>query len=514
MSIKNENRKMNWLAAFAAIPISFGIQMIDTPFNWIIMVPIFYICLGASKKQILIRASIFGATASVINFFWLIDSIARYSQTGYLLGFVMVVIFALFFSIYASIVGLVYYYLLPKNRNYRGYWIFAAIAGGCLGVLLDWSMEHIGKNFATCLYLNYIPAATNIYAIQPAAIFGPYIITFFGGILNYLIAEFIKIKNWKLLILTFLGIPCYLSWGALILNTYKQKEKKYNQKPFKAAIISENLLPEESWNASNGNLVASQLLQLESIAIKGHAQLGIWSETAVPWTFKLDDDFIHIVDSLSTPARMTHLIGINTEVSPKLLYNSIYCINPGEKISGRYDKRIALNLAEKPFLGITFPFLSFGNIQYLEGESDHPLKTPYGNAGMILCNESVITYPAWSSVKEGANFLVNPGNDGWFAQTYLSRLHFYYARMRAVETRKDLVLNNNNGYCGLLKASGEIGMKENNEGPKAIIVDVTPNSYLPSSLKVSNYFVLFSFILFVGISLYNIKVIKDYKKNC
>lgn len=509
--MKNHNRKMNWLAAFAAIPMSLGIQMIDTPFNWLILVPIFYICLDASKKQILIRAIIFGGTASVINFFWLIDAISRYSQTGYFLGFCMILIFALFFSIYASIVGLVYYYLLPKNRNYKGYWFFCCLAGGSLGVLLDWTMEYFGSGFAMCLYLNYIPSATNLYAIQPASVFGPYVITFFGAMLNYLIAEFIKSKQWKMLAIPFAGLLCYIAWGAIILKNYENKESKYQLKTVKATIISENLLPEESWNESNGDLIAKQLFELEQIAIRSKSQLAIWSESAVPWFYSKDDDFLKMVDSLSAPSGVTHLIGINTAVGKNKFYNSIYCVNPGMKITGRYDKRIALYLAEKPLWGYSLPFLTFGNLQYLEGTSNLPLKTPYGNAGMVLCNESVLTRPAWSSVQEGANFLVNPGNDGWFAQTYISRLHFYYARMRAVETRKDLILNNNNGFCGLIKSTGEIAMKENSDGPKAFMVEVTPNTYQPPALKVSNYFVICCLIAFIAISIFNITFISKYK---
>ncbi|QES90277.1 apolipoprotein N-acyltransferase [Rhizosphaericola mali] len=510
---KKHNRKMNWLAALAAIPITFGIQMISTPFNWLILVPIFYLCLDATKRQILTRAVIFGVTASVINFNWLINSVANYSKTGYLFGIGLIIAFAIFFSLYTSLVGLVYYYLLPKNRHYKSYWIWAAIAGGCFGVLLDWSMEHIGRSFATCLYLNYIPASTNLYAIQPASIFGPYIITFFGAMLNYLVAEFIKVKKWKLLVITFVCILIYLAWGALILNNYQQNLVNNPKKDssFKAAIICENLLPDESWNSTNGDLVAKQLFALTQVAIKNQARLGIWTETAIPWTYDPDDNFINFVDSLSSPSGMTNLIGVNTVYAKNVLLNSIYSIAPGKKVLGRYDKRVALSLAEKPFLGITMPFFYYGNIQYKEGVSDKPLNTPVGKAGMMLCNESVITDPSWSSVKEGANFLINPGNDGWFAQTYLSRQHFYYDRMRAVETRKDVVVNNNNGYCGIIKSTGEIEVMENNDGPKTIMVDISPNSFLPSSLIMSNYLVIFSFLLFISISIWNIKVIKNYK---
>jgi apolipoprotein N-acyltransferase len=47
-------------------------------------------------------------------------------------------------------------------------------------------------------------------------------------------------------------------------------------------------------------------------------------------------------------------------------------------------------------------------------------------------------------------------NDGWFRDTWLVRQHFYNARLRAVETRKDIVINSNNGWSGFIDAAGRI----------------------------------------------------------
>ena len=40
--------------------------------------------------------------------------------------------------------------------------------------------------------------------------------------------------------------------------------------------------------------------------------------------------------------------------------------------------------------------------------------------------------------------------------TWLVAQHFYNARLRAVETRRDLVINSNNGWSGCIDASGRI----------------------------------------------------------
>ena len=93
-------------------------------------------------------------------------------------------------------------------------------------------------------------------------------------------------------------------------------------------------------------------------------------------------------------------------------------------------------------------------------EHSKPLTTPYGKAGFLICNEAALPAAAANQVKQGAEFLMNMSNDGWFNDTYIVRVHYYYARLRAVESRKDIAINCNNGFSGLIKASGDIEVQE------------------------------------------------------
>ncbi len=500
------NAKMNWLAALAAIPITFSIQMIDTPLKLFIVTLIFYICLDATLKQILVRTIILGATASVINFFWLIGSANNYTGKGYLLGIGFILVFTLFFCCYTAFIGLTYHYLMKWRHKTKWNWVYTSIMGGTFAVLLEYGMEHLGKGFAMCLHLNYIAATTNVFAIQPASVLGPTIITGVFAIFNYQIAYFLYYRQYKKLWIPFAICLLYMAWGMGLYYSFQHKTeigKISAGKPFKVAILSENMLPDEVWDSRNGDFVARDMFELARIAAQGKANLAVWSESAIPWTFRSDDDFLHVLDSLTSPYGLTHLLGMNTEYRGRILYNSVYCIEPRLKVTGKYYKREALSLVEKPFMGVLLPFYTNNGFQVMEGTSDLPLNTPYGKAGMMLCNESVITRPAWSSVENGAQFLVAPGNDGWFANTYLAKQHFAYDRLRAVETRKDVVVDNNNGYCGMIKASGDIDFQENSDGPKVGFADVTPNSYRPMVLDASKYFVILCGITFVVMSVWN-----------
>ena len=76
--------------------------------------------------------------------------------------------------------------------------------------------------------------------------------------------------------------------------------------------------------------------------------------------------------------------------------------------------------------------------------------------GAMICYESV--YGDWSRVatKKGASFLAVMTNDGWWGDTPGYRQHFNYARLRAIENRRDVVQAANTGTSGLINQRGDV----------------------------------------------------------
>ena len=207
--------------------------------------------------------------------------------------------------------------------------------------------------------------------------------------------------------------------------------------------------------------------------------MALWSESAIPWTYRKDDDLIKAILNITDPARITHVMGINTAYKENIVFNSAYCILPGGEVAGRYDKQHLLSFIEKPLNGLMLPFFSSKGYSAITGqEHSSPVMTPYGKAGFLICNEAALPAAAANQVSQGAEFLMNMSNDGWFNDTYIVRLHFYYARLRAVESRKDIAVNCNNGFSGLIKASGDIEEKEESTEPFVKMVTVQPNKYI------------------------------------
>lgn len=346
--------------------------------------------------------------------------------------------------------------------------------------------------------------AENKYAIQPAAFFGIHIMTFVVVMVNYLIAIFLAKRSWQKLYIPVSIIAAYLLTGFIIFQNFETRLEK--GKPFKLAILSENFLPDIIWDNNTGNILVQKLLELNHLAVALKPDMVLWSESAIPWTYRKDDDLIKELFRITDPVLITHIIGINTSYKENEVFNSAYCILPAGIVSGRYDKQHLLSFIETPLHGWLMPFFSSKGYSALsDREHSYPLKTPYGKAGFLICNEAAIPAAAARQVKQGAEFLINMSNDGWFNNTYIVKLHYYYARLRAVESRKDIAINCNNGFSGLIKASGDIEVKEESAEPFVKMVTVQPNKYMTVD---SLYRVIFIYSCAVYIAIVIISVKK------
>ena len=101
------------------------------------------------------------------------------------------------------------------------------------------------------------------------------------------------------------------------------------------------------------------------------------------------------------------------------------------------------------FGGSSNSYGTLGEMEAIPGGDGHKL-------GAMICYESV--YGDWSRVatKKGANFLAVMTNDGWWGDTPGYRQHFNYARLRAIENRRDVVQAANTGTSGLINQRGDV----------------------------------------------------------
>lgn len=82
--------------------------------------------------------------------------------------------------------------------------------------------------------------------------------------------------------------------------------------------------------------------------------------------------------------------------------------------------------------------------------------TNFIRIGGFICYEAAYPDLVRGFVKNGATLLVNVSNDAWFGNTAGARQHLAHARMRAIETDRDLIRVTNSGISALLTAEGKV----------------------------------------------------------
>ena len=407
---------------------------------WVALVPLFLALAvqprSAHRYSGFLPGLIAGVTFSVFAFAWMIPGAHTFTGTSVGYGMAIFLLCVVVFSLGCAL-------LLWRTPLVliAPVWVLAEVVIQWGAEKMPWFLFHIGYGIAG-----------DLYAIQPVSVIGVTGVGLIVIVANYLLAMTILRRSWKYAAAALLVIGCYWLWGWWLLPPPAADRGR----SFPLAIVTENIPPEILWDSANGNARVQRLLQQEDICIAAHPRMLLWSESAIPWTWSPEDDLVAEILRHSRPQSITHVLGMNTAVSAGVVRNSAYCLLPDGKVAGRYDKEYALLFIEQPWLGLQFPFLSSDGYSVEPGDNDLPLETPYGKAGVLICNESALPAAAARRVRHGAKFLLNMSNDGWFRDTWLVEQHFYNARLRAVETRKDIVINSNNGWSGYIDASGRI----------------------------------------------------------
>ena len=424
--------------------------------GWVALVPLFLVLEGGRSDGFL-PGLVAGAMLSFCAFAWMIPGAQAFTGAAVGYGIAIFVICVLIYSFGCAI-------LLWKTPPVlvAPVWILAETLVQWASAKMPWFLFHIGNALAT-----------GLIAIQPMSVIGVTGAGFVVILVNFLIARAILRRSWKQALAPLLLLVAYLAWGWWLLPAEDLREPS-----FPLAIVKENIPPDIPWDSTNGNIRVQQLLRQEDSCVAAGAGMLLWSESAIPWTYSPNDDLvkellrhsagreiaqtqvrsgaIELAQARPGVRSIVHVLGMNTAVSTEVVRNSAYCLLPDGRVAGRYDKHDPLLFIEQPALGCQFPFFSSDGSSVEPGDDDKPLSTPYGKAGVLICNESALPGAAAVRVRQGAQFLLNMSNDGWFRNTWLVDQHFYNARLRAVETRKDVVINSNNGWSGCIHASGRI----------------------------------------------------------
>lgn len=139
--------------------------------------------------------------------------------------------------------------------------------------------------------------------------------------------------------------------------------------------------------------------------------------------------------------------------------NSIYALDAGARLRGRYDKAHLVPYGEYlPMRWLLEPLglsrLVPGDIDFRDGHGPHGLAlAPFGEIAMQLCYEIIFSGEVVGSPRP--RLLFNPSNDAWFGK-WGPPQHLAQARLRAIEEGVAVVRSTPTGISAAIGPDGRI----------------------------------------------------------
>jgi apolipoprotein N-acyltransferase len=199
-----------------------------------------------------------------------------------------------------------------------------------------------------------------------------------------------------------------------------------------------------------------------------HPDLVVWPESPAPFV-ESDARFQQALLSLAHQTQSPLFVGsLGTEFVAEQQqwndFNSALVVSANGARVGRYDKIHLVPFGEYiPFKDLLFfAHKLTGRVSsFTRGEDRKVFRLGSQNGvahryGVFICYESVFADEVREFAQLGAEVLVNISDDGWYGDTSAPWQHLNMARMRAIENRRWILRDTNNGVTASIDPYGRV----------------------------------------------------------
>lgn len=146
-------------------------------------------------------------------------------------------------------------------------------------------------------------------------------------------------------------------------------------------------------------------------------------------------------------------------------YNTAIQLAPQQKTQVYHKGKLVPGVEIFPYMNVLKPLLGDamlnlgGTVASLGTDKERiAFSNPYNKGKMapIICYESIYGEFVTDYVKKGANFLAIMTNDSWWGVTEGHKQLLSYAKLRAIETRREIARAANSGISAHINAKGEV----------------------------------------------------------
>jgi len=452
-----------WLHWVCLVPVLWALRS-DPPHQtpnarrWYGVLPLLSELKEKSNRFNTLLGFIFGFASEFAIYWWLVDTVSRFSNFPMWLGVLVLVVFALAHALpFALVFGLAQ----PLRRHLGPAWLLVVPA---VLVVTEWLFP------AQFPYQQGATQYREPWIFQLVSVTGVYGLSFFLLLVNCTIAEWLyrwrdgrRPWPWRISLLVAGAFVLNLGFGAWRHGRIEQV-LQHEARPLKVAILQQNITMEERYTQMPEEVVRGWFAATRKL--KGQdLDLVVWPEGSSPYN-PHEGNMYKALGRMVTGGDFELLIGGGTHEyitdeatgEPGLLFhNSVYMMNAAGEITGRYDKLAPLPFGEYIPLAQTFPILK----KWIKGPGDFRAGTEASllpadgyTIAAPICYEA--TRPDIVQRLKHADLFVNITNDAWFGHTAAAWEHAMLAAVRSTELGRPTLRMAYSGISMIVEPHGDI----------------------------------------------------------
>ncbi len=311
-------------------------------------------------------------------------------------------------------------------------------------------------------------AAGNLALVQLTAITGIYglslVVAAYNAAVAWLIGSVIALRGqrpWRLPASVLAAFSALVLAAALIGPRFVPAARASQVAHLVQTDLPQSMEYPANWDAVH----AGDMSELDRISIAAGQKdpgLVVWPEVPAPFSLR-QTDFARRAQEIARDSKSNFLLGVvGWEPGPDgrlAAYNSAALLDLQGREEFQYNKIHLVPFSEYVPWRDFFWFAK--NLTGLAGDFRHGTRyavgdLPGGHFSTFICYEAVFPNEVRRFVLNGANLLINLSNDGWFGRSAAPAQHLQMARVRAVEHRRWLLRDTNNGFTVSVDPYGRI----------------------------------------------------------
>ena len=449
-----------WPSLIAAISSGLLLSYASAPYSWrwatfLSLVPLVASCCRQRPWRAFFLGWVAGSIFQGVAFSWSLQTIARFEESSTAYAFPFFLLFIIYhgiqFAIFASSVA-------ASSRS--GVVGVLSIAG--VWTLLEWAFPRVFPWYLADGF-THLPSLR-----QFASIGGTFGLSYVAAITNVAVGVAVGSRSEKLLKrLTPIVLAVVILLSLDVFGRRYLENVEEPSQPIQLTLIQGGLESGRS-DLEAANEEAWQIHRDLSIASRNpDSDLIVWPETTLR---------VHFRGDLIYRRRVSEFL---REIDTPLFFGSLDLADDGiREINSAFlmsksssSRRIKTQLYHKtrllPFgeyvpLADTFTLLQRWQTtgRFIAGRGRAPLTLSVdGNDHAFapsICFEAIWAGAFNDAVRQGATFLLNITDDGWFGKSREPYQHLNGTIMRAIETRRWLVRASNSGVSAVIDPSGEV----------------------------------------------------------